>query len=899
MGPHDPFTGRLQLPSSGSSACDSELDECNGKMLANGSYAYFLSPVFPFLPPCLRGSQLGVLRETPRAELAQCPVSGTAPMAVAKTLECTTIPQFIFVPVGEDVPSDIRQKWLVSSTVIGVVWIVIGLWLTYDLKPWLVKGRQIYHWTPHSIGKVVGQPVPDRILDSMLEELHMSSWSDLKRQNVSGAISDQDADKICQMIARRFDRAAKTHAFRARVIESTLARDQMPKFVEEIPHAHDFCFGRQLFSARGHYHHDVNGILNIPEEMKKEVTVREQQLWVRAESQAEVEARLQTHRARGNAADAAHDTNRSLSESGQAGNGAQPAPVEDFVQCVLSLHKGWYSACLTFDSLSDDLGYFERRIVSVEGGSKALPQDDDVRVGCEMMMMEAKIGCFDSVGSQLPLTGQMWAAAEMAGGKGEPREMAGGEASCEQRRLVFQHSTPLGGSSQIEDVSTMVELFSGTGARRAEKNPRHSTDASSRTLSESELNRGSTREDSPEATHAASPEGAGSAVGAEDAGGEGGVGPVPPHAAPASINTLPVSARRVLQDDVADACTIRPSGPIMWEGASDALQGAQGAQGAQARYGVMIAGKSFGAGASAGEARAATVPPEPRKASTPPELRGDIVYAGGVSGTCVSDSGPQAPLAQEGSLPQLGSDTPAADVCAAREDVEAAAAAASGKVEVGGDEVAVSLEGVVSKRGQLNRRWVERYFVLLDDGIILYYRDREGREGGEDAYGWLSCQHLTVSVPSRSQLPSSSSMSQRRFEFVVTDAQGKRIECAVDGEAARDRWVLKLEEAARRFDEVEAAAQAGAHHCLVLSTLGMRYQVLGGDDAKGFFLSVTDAAGKIMTCRLPSALDRAAWVEALDKVCHDDRTITPQDVHQVCPVPAAPCSAIARRLALT
>ena len=116
---------------------------------------------------------MGTLREEMRAELAQCPSHGTAPMTVAETLECKTIPQFVFVPVGKDLPADVRERWLVSSTVIGFIWVIVGVWLTYDLKPWLVKGRQIYHWTPQGISKVVGQPVPDHILNAMLEELQM------------------------------------------------------------------------------------------------------------------------------------------------------------------------------------------------------------------------------------------------------------------------------------------------------------------------------------------------------------------------------------------------------------------------------------------------------------------------------------------------------------------------------------------------------------------------------------------------------------------------------------------------------------------------------------------------------------------------------------------------------
>merc|ERR1712154_619993 len=31
------------------------LDHCNGKVMKDGSYAYFLSPVYPYLPSCLKG----------------------------------------------------------------------------------------------------------------------------------------------------------------------------------------------------------------------------------------------------------------------------------------------------------------------------------------------------------------------------------------------------------------------------------------------------------------------------------------------------------------------------------------------------------------------------------------------------------------------------------------------------------------------------------------------------------------------------------------------------------------------------------------------------------------------------------------------------------------------------
>lgn len=55
--------GELQV--SKESGCTSGLDECNGKMLQNGQYAYFITPTYPFVPQCLRGSRIGTIEERP------------------------------------------------------------------------------------------------------------------------------------------------------------------------------------------------------------------------------------------------------------------------------------------------------------------------------------------------------------------------------------------------------------------------------------------------------------------------------------------------------------------------------------------------------------------------------------------------------------------------------------------------------------------------------------------------------------------------------------------------------------------------------------------------------------------------------------------------------------------
>ena len=64
FGPYNPDNGELVVPAgaAGSDAgCSSNvLDECNGMVLENGVYAYFLTPTSPFVPPCVTG---GVLME--------------------------------------------------------------------------------------------------------------------------------------------------------------------------------------------------------------------------------------------------------------------------------------------------------------------------------------------------------------------------------------------------------------------------------------------------------------------------------------------------------------------------------------------------------------------------------------------------------------------------------------------------------------------------------------------------------------------------------------------------------------------------------------------------------------------------------------------------------------------
>ena len=98
FGPYDPETGVLQLAQQEAgirrgagggqergfthdrrSGTSSELDRCNGKILRQSQvYAYFVTPNYPYLPRCLRGSQIGVMSDTPlpNGKIVKCKRTG-------------------------------------------------------------------------------------------------------------------------------------------------------------------------------------------------------------------------------------------------------------------------------------------------------------------------------------------------------------------------------------------------------------------------------------------------------------------------------------------------------------------------------------------------------------------------------------------------------------------------------------------------------------------------------------------------------------------------------------------------------------------------------------------------------------------------------------------------------
>ena len=128
FGPYDPDTGNLMVSGGSGCAMENELDVCNGKVLENGLYAYFLSPTYPFVPPCLRGEP-GLMKDPEPSKYERCPVNGYAPPEMQASKSCETAPQFLFFEV-ENTP-----QWRVSTAVVGVGFLLIAAFIGYVIRP--------------------------------------------------------------------------------------------------------------------------------------------------------------------------------------------------------------------------------------------------------------------------------------------------------------------------------------------------------------------------------------------------------------------------------------------------------------------------------------------------------------------------------------------------------------------------------------------------------------------------------------------------------------------------------------------------------------------------------------------------------------------------------------------
>jgi len=75
--------------------------------------------------------------------------------------------------------------------------------------------------------------------------------------------------------------------------------------------------------------------------------------------------------------------------------------------------------------------------------------------------------------------------------------------------------------------------------------------------------------------------------------------------------------------------------------------------------------------------------------------------------------------------------------------------------------------GTVWKRGQFNTAF-RRRFLVLDNGILRYYRDQRSFISSKKWLGGLSCDQMTVEEDL--------GRHDDRFLFTVTDARGRRLQ---------------------------------------------------------------------------------------------------------------------------
>jgi len=120
FGPYDPETGELQLSHDMGCRELSELDECNGKTLVGGQYAYFITPTYPYVPKCLRGARIGTVSDSVPAKQRKCPAQGYNPFSAAAVRKCRTAPQYIFPEVVIE-----TTRWTAATAVLGCLFVFV------------------------------------------------------------------------------------------------------------------------------------------------------------------------------------------------------------------------------------------------------------------------------------------------------------------------------------------------------------------------------------------------------------------------------------------------------------------------------------------------------------------------------------------------------------------------------------------------------------------------------------------------------------------------------------------------------------------------------------------------------------------------------------------------------
>jgi len=108
-----------------------------------------------------------------------------------------------------------------------------------------------------------------------------------------------------------------------------------------------------------------------------------------------------------------------------------------------------------------------------------------------------------------------------------------------------------------------------------------------------------------------------------------------------------------------------------------------------------------------------------------------------------------------------------------------------------GGERGVRYEGEVGKRGQLNRAFQPRYFVIQDEAVA-YYKDQLVFASGLKPQGVIACKDLKVKAASGKD-------GFEGFAFILSSHHsGKQIICSVPTPRERASWVSQLQAASTR-----------------------------------------------------------------------------------------------------
>jgi hypothetical protein len=206
FGPYDPESGRLQLPFSADfGSCYSALDQCNGKRLSDGSYAYFVTPVWPFLPKCLIGSAIGFLKDEKMSTVQVCPQAGYAPIGHNSLRSCHTTPQFLFLEISE---ASNKASWIISSAVLGCVWVFLGVFVCMKVNPMQVRSHTMNQWTPEELSDTVGYKISTKNLKKILRTLGISQFSNLTAEK-----------GLAAKVQNRFERAQRSSEYKRRSLQ--------------------------------------------------------------------------------------------------------------------------------------------------------------------------------------------------------------------------------------------------------------------------------------------------------------------------------------------------------------------------------------------------------------------------------------------------------------------------------------------------------------------------------------------------------------------------------------------------------------------------------------------------------------------------------------------------------